>query len=48
MGANGHGLQVFRRSVKADKSDSNFHHISITPKSATAIVPPKKVGGTVG
>ncbi|KAL9028464.1 MAG: hypothetical protein Q9196_003178 [Gyalolechia fulgens] len=31
---------MFRRSVK---SDNKPHHISITPKSAIAIVPPKKV-----
>ncbi|KAI4188049.1 MAG: hypothetical protein L6R41_002393 [Letrouitia leprolyta] len=34
---------MFRRSVKSDKSDNKPHHISITPKSAIAIVPPKKV-----
>ncbi|KAL8681592.1 MAG: hypothetical protein Q9186_002332 [Xanthomendoza sp. 1 TL-2023] len=34
---------MFRRSVKGDKSDPKPHHISITPKSAIAIVPPKRV-----
>ncbi|KAI4277525.1 MAG: hypothetical protein LQ337_001697 [Flavoplaca oasis] len=36
---------MFRRSVKGDKSDNQNkpHHISITPKSAIAIVPPKRV-----
>ncbi|KAL8775264.1 MAG: hypothetical protein Q9209_000270 [Squamulea sp. 1 TL-2023] len=36
-------MNMFRRSVKGDKSDSKPHHISITPKSAIAIVPPKRV-----
>lgn len=34
-------LQALRRSLKNDKEKVN--HISITPKSAIAIVPPKKV-----
>ncbi|KAL9613609.1 MAG: hypothetical protein Q9167_001836 [Letrouitia subvulpina] len=34
---------MFRRSVKGEKPDTRPHHISITPKSAIAIVPPKKV-----
>ncbi|KAL8692580.1 MAG: hypothetical protein Q9218_002428 [Villophora microphyllina] len=34
---------MFRRSVKSDKGDNKPHHISITPKSAIAIVPPKRV-----
>jgi len=33
----------FRRSMKSDKGDSRPHHISIPPKDAIAIVPPKKV-----
>ncbi|EOD43991.1 Neutrophil cytosol factor 2 p67phox [Neofusicoccum parvum] len=33
----------FRRSLKSDKADSKPHHISIPPKDAIAIVPPKKV-----
>ncbi|KAF2805645.1 scaffold protein Scd2 [Mytilinidion resinicola] len=33
----------FRRSMKGDKADSKPHHISIPPKDAIAIVPPKKV-----
>lgn len=37
-------LQAIRRSIKGEKSDSKPHHISITPKSAIAILPPKKVG----
>ncbi|KAL8703962.1 MAG: hypothetical protein Q9201_002863 [Fulgogasparrea decipioides] len=32
---------MFRRSVKSDSKPA--HHISITPKSATAIIPPKRV-----
>ena len=35
--------QALRRSIKGDKSDSKVSHISITPKSALAIQPPKKV-----
>jgi len=34
-------LKALRRSIKGDKD--NKPHISITPKSAVAIVPPKKV-----
>lgn len=33
----------FRRSMKGDKADVKAHHISIPPKDAIAIVPPKKV-----
>jgi bud emergence protein 1 len=29
--------------MKGDKTDSKPHHISIPPKDAIAIVPPKKV-----
>ncbi|KAL8905527.1 MAG: hypothetical protein Q9207_002589 [Kuettlingeria erythrocarpa] len=36
-------MNMFRRSVKSDKSDPKPHHISITPKSAIAIVAPKRV-----
>lgn len=36
-------FQALRRSLKNDKERVN--HISITPKSAVAIVPPKKVCG---
>ena len=32
----------FRRSIKSEK-DTRSHHISIPPKDAIAIVPPKKV-----
>lgn len=35
--------QALRRSIKGDKKDLAHHHVSITPKSAVAIVPPKKV-----
>jgi hypothetical protein len=35
----------FRRSMKGDKADVKAHHISIPPKDAIAIVPPKKVCG---
>jgi hypothetical protein len=35
-------LPQFRRSMKGEK-DSRPHHISIPPKDAIAIVPPKKV-----
>ncbi|OBT62761.1 hypothetical protein VE03_07697 [Pseudogymnoascus sp. 23342-1-I1] len=39
-----HPLTVaLRRSIKGDKNDSKLQHISVTPKSAVAIVPPKKV-----
>lgn len=34
--------QAIRRSLKGEK-DPKHHHISITPKSAIAILPPKKV-----
>ncbi|KAI1002298.1 Protein scd2/ral3 [Podosphaera aphanis] len=34
-------MKVLRRSLKSDREKTN--HISITPKSAIAIVPPKKV-----
>lgn len=34
--------QAIRRSIKGEK-DTKINHISITPKSAIAIVPPKKV-----
>lgn len=36
-----HFIKALRRSLKNDKDKVN--HISITPKSAIAIVPPKKV-----
>ncbi|KAJ5143020.1 uncharacterized protein N7515_001807 [Penicillium bovifimosum] len=35
-------MKAFRRSLKGEK-DPKHHHISITPKSATSILPPKKV-----
>lgn len=35
-------MKAIRRSLKGEK-DSKPHHISITPKSAIAILPPKKV-----
>ncbi|CAI7601382.1 unnamed protein product [Penicillium crustosum] len=35
-------MKAFRRSLKGEK-DPKHHHISITPKSAIAILPPKKV-----
>ncbi|CAG7938311.1 unnamed protein product [Penicillium nalgiovense] len=35
-------IKAFRRSLKGEK-DPKHHHISITPKSAIAILPPKKV-----
>lgn len=34
-------VQALRRSMKGDKEKQ--HSISITPKAAVAIVPPKKV-----
>lgn len=34
-------IQAIRRSLKSDKERS--HHVSVTPKSALAILPPKKV-----
>ncbi|PQE13641.1 bud emergence 1 protein [Rutstroemia sp. NJR-2017a BVV2] len=36
-------IKALRRSIKGEKADSKVQHISITPKSAVAIVPPKKV-----
>jgi hypothetical protein len=36
-------LEQFRMSMKSDKGDGKPHHISIPPKDAIAIVPPKKV-----
>lgn len=33
----------FRRSMKGEKETHRPHHISIPPKDAIAIVPPKKV-----
>ncbi|KAI9732541.1 MAG: bud emergence protein 1 [Cirrosporium novae-zelandiae] len=36
-------MKAIRRSMKGERADSRMHHISITPKSAIAIVPPKKV-----
>ncbi|TAQ87130.1 hypothetical protein B7494_g4541 [Chlorociboria aeruginascens] len=36
-------MKALRRSIKGEKGDSKIQHISITPKSAVAIVPPKKV-----
>ena len=36
-------LQALRRSIKGAEKDPKGQHISITPKSAIAIVPPKKV-----
>ncbi|KFY70161.1 hypothetical protein V499_09414 [Pseudogymnoascus sp. VKM F-103] len=36
-------MKALRRSIKGDKNDSKLQHISVTPKSAVAIVPPKKV-----
>ncbi|KAI9704856.1 MAG: bud emergence protein 1 [Candelina mexicana] len=36
-------MKALRRSIKGDKTDTKLHHISITPKSAVAIIPPKKV-----
>lgn len=38
--------QAIRRSLKGEK-DPKHHHISITPKSAIAILPPKKVSASV-
>ncbi|KAJ5309103.1 hypothetical protein PENANT_c020G09374 [Penicillium antarcticum] len=35
-------MKAIRRSLKGEK-DPKHHHISITPKSAVAILPPKKV-----
>ncbi|MCJ1415861.1 bud emergence protein 1 [Xylographa parallela] len=36
-------MKAIRRSMKGGKDDPRPHHISITPKSAIAILPPKKV-----
>ncbi|KAG9246203.1 hypothetical protein BJ878DRAFT_540513 [Calycina marina] len=36
-------MKALRRSIKGDKNESKVQHISITPKSAAAIIPPKKV-----
>ncbi|KAG5204572.1 MAP kinase activator [Trichophyton interdigitale] len=37
-------MKAIRRSLKGDKEKSQHHqHVSITPKSALAILPPKKV-----
>ncbi|KAF7903556.1 uncharacterized protein EAF01_006605 [Botrytis porri] len=36
-------MKALRRSIKGEKPDSKVQHISLTPKSAVAIVPPKKV-----
>ncbi|TGO68574.1 hypothetical protein BOTNAR_0023g00550 [Botryotinia narcissicola] len=36
-------MKALRRSIKGEKPDSKAQHISLTPKSAVAIVPPKKV-----
>ncbi|KAM0143492.1 hypothetical protein ACHAO1_000592 [Botrytis cinerea] len=36
-------MKALRRSIKGEKPDSKLQHISLTPKSAVAIVPPKKV-----
>jgi hypothetical protein len=44
--ASANRCQKFRRSVKGEK-DSRPHHISIPPKDAIAIVPPKKVSRAV-
>ncbi|KAK2739583.1 bud emergence protein 1 [Myotisia sp. PD_48] len=35
-------MKAIRRSLKGEK-DNKHHHVSITPKSAIAILPPKKV-----
>lgn len=43
LDANEAVLQALRRSIKGDKNESKVQHISITPKSAIAIIPPKKV-----
>lgn len=42
-GINRPGFQAIRRSLKGEKEPKHHHHISITPKSAIAILPPKKV-----
>ncbi|RFU29055.1 hypothetical protein B7463_g7297, partial [Scytalidium lignicola] len=36
-------MKALRRSIKGDKNEPRVQHISITPKSAVAIQPPKKV-----
>ncbi|KAJ6104317.1 hypothetical protein N7523_010637 [Penicillium sp. IBT 18751x] len=36
-------MKAIRRSLKGEKEPKHHHHISITPKSALAILPPKKV-----
>ncbi|MCJ1354441.1 MAG: bud emergence protein 1 [Icmadophila ericetorum] len=36
-------MKAIRRSIKGERNDTRSHHISITPKSAIAILPPKKV-----
>ncbi|MCJ1253745.1 bud emergence protein 1 [Lignoscripta atroalba] len=36
-------MKILRRSIKGEKPDTRLQHISIAPKSAIAIVPPKKV-----
>ncbi|RQM08726.1 hypothetical protein DH86_00002448 [Scytalidium sp. 3C] len=36
-------MKALRRSIKGEKNEPRGQHISITPKSAVAIVPPKKV-----
>lgn len=36
-------MKAIRRSIKGDKDTRQVHHTSLTPKSALAIVPPKKV-----
>ncbi|KAI9844820.1 MAG: bud emergence protein 1 [Sclerophora amabilis] len=37
-------MKALRRSMKSEKADGKFHqhHVSITPKDAVAILPPKK------
>ncbi|MCJ1249146.1 bud emergence protein 1 [Trapelia coarctata] len=36
-------MKAIRRSIKGEKGETRPHHISITQKSALAILPPKKV-----
>ena len=36
-------MKAIRRSIKGEKDTRQVHHNSLTPKSAIAIVPPKKV-----
>ncbi|KAL4803956.1 hypothetical protein BDV18DRAFT_33763 [Aspergillus unguis] len=36
-------MKALRRSLKGDPKPHHHHHLSITPKSAIAILPPKKV-----